>query len=101
MPIFKKILKIASFFLANRKFSVYNQLVVSRCSAVGSVRALGAWGRRFEPCHLDQYRVFGPICETADLVIDLVLPSFLGLNWGKNVSFFKKGSFGLPFLIAL
>ena len=27
----------------------------SRCSAVGSVRALGAWGRRFEPCHLDHF----------------------------------------------
>ena len=27
---------------------------VSRCSAVGSVRALGAWGRKFESCHLDQ-----------------------------------------------
>ena len=26
----------------------------TRCSAVGSVRALGAWGRRFESCHLDQ-----------------------------------------------
>jgi len=27
----------------------------SRCSAVGSARALGAWGRRFEPCHRDQF----------------------------------------------
>ena len=26
----------------------------SRCSAVGSARASGAWGRRFEACHRDQ-----------------------------------------------
>src|SRR5690606_21264195 len=26
----------------------------SGCSAVGSARALGAWGRRFESCHPDQ-----------------------------------------------
>ena len=26
---------------------------ISRCSAVGSARGLGPWGRRFDPCHLD------------------------------------------------
>lgn len=25
----------------------------SRCRSVGRLRALGAWGRRFESCHLD------------------------------------------------
>ena len=27
--------------------------VISRCSAVGSARGLGPWGRRFDPCRLD------------------------------------------------
>ena len=29
-------------------------IILSRCGAVGSARGLGPWGRRFEPCHLDQ-----------------------------------------------
>ena len=37
-----------------RKHDIIIKCPFSRCSAVGSVRALGAWGRRFEPCHLDQ-----------------------------------------------
>ena len=37
---------------------LYIALVKSRCSAVGSARGLGPWGRRFDPCHLDQFKDF-------------------------------------------
>ena len=33
-------------------------LYISRCSAVGSARGLGPWGRRFDPCHLDHFLPF-------------------------------------------
>lgn len=31
----------------------------SRCCTVGSMPALGAGGRKFEPCHLDWFVLFG------------------------------------------
>ena len=42
-----KFLKIMLYYIGAKK---------SRCSAAGSARGLGPWGRRFEPCHLDQLR---------------------------------------------
>ena len=46
--------RLESLLVIIRNNDIIDKYVNSRCSAVGSVRALGAWGRRFEPCHLDQ-----------------------------------------------
>ena len=57
--LFKSFLEFFEFFFKISCqiifFVVYyiSVQVISRCSAVGSARGLGPWGRRFDPCHLD------------------------------------------------
>ena len=41
--------------------------VTTRCSSVGRAGALGASGRRFEPCHLDEYGLVVQLARTSDL----------------------------------
>ena len=57
--LFKSFLEFFEFFFKISCqivfFVVYyiSVQVISRCSAVGSARGLGPWGRRFDPCRLD------------------------------------------------
>ena len=41
---------------------------ISRCSAAGSARGLGPWGRRFEPCHLDQKMTISQYSSLAESI---------------------------------
>ncbi len=53
----KKFIKSSDFCLTI--FSIYYSILKRRretgCSAVGSARGLGPWGREFESLHPDQY----------------------------------------------